>query len=307
MKAVVFWIFYPLLWLLSVLPFRLLYIISDCCYFLIYRVIGYRKKTVRYNLRTSFPEKSEAELKSIERKFYSHLCDMFLEMIKSMNIKKKDLLERYQFANVEAITDYDQADQSTCLIMGHYASYEWVFALQLYVKHPGYAIYKKIKHKQFDNLIRDIRGRWNTFMVDSKEAMRTIQKLESEGKTGCYGFVADQSPRFHRAKYWTQFLGHELPFFTGVERIAQEFDLPVRYLGVEKVKRGYYVGTFQSLTTNGSQTEEGEITSAFAKALETQIRNRPEFYLWTHKRFKLLGKKEEVLAEIEARRNRNHT
>ncbi len=261
---------------------------------------------MRYNLRTTFPEKSQAELKDIEKKFYSHLCDMFLEMIKSMNIKRQDLLERYQFSNVEAITDFDKADQSTCLIMGHYASYEWVFALQLYVKHPGYAIYKKIKHKQFDNLIRDIRGRWNTFMIDSKDAVRRIQKLEKEGKTGCYGFVADQSPRFHRAKFWTQFLGHELPFFNGVERISKEFDIPVMYLGVNKVKRGHYVGTFEPLNPGGIQTEDGEITSAFAKALEKQILERPEFYLWTHKRFKLLGKKEEVLSEINARKNRSN-
>lgn len=307
MKAVVFWIFYPLLWLLSVLPFRLLYFISDCCYVLVYRVIGYRTKTVRYNLKTTFPDKTAAELKVIEKKFYSHLCDMFLEMIKSMNIKKQDLLERYQFSNKELITQFDKENQSTCLMMGHYASYEWIFALQLSMKHPGYAVYKKIKHRQFDDLIRKIRGRWNTFMIDSKDAMRTIQNLEKQEKTGCYGFVADQSPRFHRAKYWTQFLGHDLPFFNGVERIAREFDLPVLYYGVEKVKRGHYVGTFQLLTPNGAQTEDGEITSAFAKALETQIRNRPEFYLWTHKRFKLLGKKEEVLAEIEARRNMNHS
>ncbi len=298
MKAVIFWIFYPFLWLLSILPFKVLYGISDCCYFLIYKIIGYRTKTVRYNLRTTFPDKSEKELKNIEKKFYSHLCDMFLEMIKSMSIKKEDLLERYQFANKEAITSFDQKGQSTALMMGHYASYEWIFALQLSMIHPGYAIYKKIKHPQFDNLIRDIRGRWNTYMIDSKDAMRTIQKLEKEHKTGCYGFVADQSPRFHRAKYWTQFLGKELPFFTGVERIAREFDLPVIYYGVDKVKRGHYKGTFQILTLNGAQTEEGEITTAFAKALEKQIYERPELYLWTHKRFKLLGKKEEVLAEI---------
>ena len=298
MKAVVFWLFYPLLWLLSVLPFWAIYAISDVCYFLVYKLIGYRKKTVRYNLRTAFPEKPEEELKEIERKFYSHLCDMFLEMIKSMNIKREDLLKRYQFANKELITQYDQADQSSLLMMGHYASYEWIFALQLSMNHPGYAVYKKIKHKQFDDLIRKIRGRWNTFMVDSKETVRVIQKLEGEHKTGCYGFVADQSPRYHRARYWTQFLGQELPFFTGVERIASEFGLPVLYYGVDKVKRGHYKGTFELLTADGSTTEKGEITDAFAKALERQINTRPELYLWTHKRFKLLGKKDEILSEI---------
>jgi KDO2-lipid IV(A) lauroyltransferase len=302
MKAIFFWLFYPLLWTLSILPFRVLYILSDCCFFLVYHVIGYRKKTVRYNLTTAFPEKKTKELRAIERKFYSHFCDMFLEMIKSMNIKKEDLLARYQFSNKELITQYDKEGKSSILVMGHYASYEWIFALQLSMQHPGYAVYKKIKHKQFDDLIRKIRGRWNTFMIDAKDTIPFIKKLEKEKKTGCYGFVADQTPRYHRAKYWTEFLGHELPFFTGVERIAREFGLPVLYYGVDKVKRGHYKGTFTLLTPDGSQTEEGEITSAFAKALEKQIQSRPELYLWTHKRFKLLGKKEEILAEIAKRR-----
>lgn len=302
MKALVFWIFYPFLWLISILPFTALYALSDCCYVMVYHLIGYRKKTVRYNLKTAFPEKSEAALKEIERKFYHHMCDMFLEMIKSMNIKKEDLLARYSFTNKELITAYDQADKSSILIMGHYASYEWVFALQLYMKHPGYAVYKRIKMKQLDNLIKKIRGRWNTYMIDAKNTMKFIQSLERKQETGCYGFVADQSPRYHRAHYWTQFLGHELPFFTGVERIASEFDLPVLYLGVTKVKRGYYEGTFRLLNPNEEARKNGEVTSAFAKALEKQIIARPELYLWTHKRFKLLGKKEKIFKQIKKKK-----
>lgn len=302
MKALLFWLFYPLLWLLSILPFRLLYVLSDSAYFFIYNIIGYRKKTVRYNLKTAFPEKSQKELRSIERTFYHHFCDMFLEMIKSMSIKKEDLLQRYQFENKELITSYDQNNQSSILVMGHYASYEWVFALQLAMQHPGYAVYKKIKHKQFDNLIKKIRGRWNTFMIDANNTIPIIKKLERENKTACYGFVADQTPRYHRAKFWTMFLGHELPFFTGVERISRELSLPVLYYGVDKVKRGHYKGRFTLLTSDGSKTAPGEITTAFARALENQIKERPELYLWTHKRFKLLGKKEEILKQIAKRK-----
>lgn len=302
MNLVIFWLFYPLLWTLSILPFRVLYMVSDCCYFIVYHIIGYRKKTVRHNLKLSFPEKSDEDLKTIEKKFYSHFCDMFLEMIKSLNIKEKDLLERYQFTNKEVIIKYDKARQNSCLIMGHYASYEWVFALQLSMENPGYAVYKRIKHKQFDDLIRKIRGRWNTFMVDSKLTVRHIKRLEKEGKVGTYGFVADQTPSYHKAHFWTEFLGHEVPFFTGVERIATEFALPVVYFGTEKISRGHYRGTFQLLTPDGSKTEEGEITNAFAKALEKQIIARPEYYLWTHKRFKFLGKKEEILSKVKKRK-----
>lgn len=299
MKAIVFWLFYPLLWLISILPFKGLYLLSDFCYVIIYKLIGYRKKVVRYNLKTTFPEKSEKELRDIEREFYSHLCDMFLEMIKSMNIKKEELLKRYQFTNKELITAYDQQGKSTILMMGHYASYEWLFALQLSMVHPGYGIYKKIKHKQFDSLVKNIRGKYNTYLIDAKNTMRFIKNNERENNTGCYAFLSDQSPRYHRAHYWTQFLGHKLPFFNGVERLAKEFKLPVLYFGTEKIKRGHYRGTFQLITVDGSQTKGDEIMTSYAAALEAQIRKNPAYYLWTHKRFKLLGKKDEVLAQIQ--------
>ncbi|TVZ51306.1 lysophospholipid acyltransferase family protein [Dokdonia sp. Hel_I_53] len=301
MKAIVFWLLYPILWLLSILPFRVLYIISDICYVLVYYFIGYRKKTVRFNLKTTFPNKTPQELKIIEKKFYSHLCDMFLEMIKSMNITKEELLTRYKFNNVEDILKYDKSDKSALLMLGHYASYEWIFALQLYVKSTGYAIYKKIKYKQLDDLIRNIRGRWNTLMIDSKLALKTIKENEVNGKVGIYGFVSDQSPRKQKAKFWTPFLGHELPFFTGVERMSREFNLPVFYYAVDKVKRGHYEGTLIELTSQGSETSEGEITGAYARELEKQIFEKPEFYLWTHQRYKLLGRKEEVLNDIKKR------
>lgn len=298
MKAIAFWLLYPILWILSILPFRVLYFISDLCYFLVYHIIGYRKKTVRFNLKTTFPLKSKGELKEIEKKFYHHLCDMFLEMIKSMNITKDELLERYKFKNVDAILKYDNADESVLLMLGHYASYEWIFALQLYVKSTGYAIYKKIQYKQLDDLIRKIRGRWNTLMLDSKLALKTIKDNEAKDKMGIYGFVSDQTPRRQKARFWTSFLGHDLPFFTGVERMSREFDLPVFFYAVEKVKRGHYEGTFIELTTSGSNTSEGEITSAYARELEKQILEKPEYYLWTHKRFKLLGRKEHILGEL---------
>lgn len=303
MKAILFWLFYPSLWIISVLPFPLLYLYSDFLYFLAYHIIGYRKKTVRNNLALAFPEKTPQELLVIEKKFYHHMCDMFLEMIKSMNITKKQLLDRYKPTNIELIEKYDNNNQSFLLVLGHYASYEWIFALQLYVQQPGYGVYKTIKHKQLDNLIRKIRGRWNTFLIDTKNTIRTISRHEEEGKSAIYGFVADQSPRLHKAHFWTQFLGQEVPFFTGVERMSRQFDLPVIYYNVEKVGRGRYEGTFHTLTEKGDQKPEGEITSLYAQLLEKQIRKEPAYYLWTHKRFKFAGKKEEILAKIKSNRS----
>ena len=299
MKAILFWLIYPLLWIISMLPFPLLYLYSDFLYILVYYVIGYRKKTVRHNLALAFPEKTIKERLIIEKKFYHHLCDMFLEMIKTMNITKEQLLERYKFKNIELVEKYDKNNQSFIMMLGHYASYEWVFALQLYVQQPGYAVYKKIKYKQFDDLIGKIRGRWNTYLVDSNKIIRAINKHQRDGISAVYGFVADQSPKLKRAHFWTHFLGQEVPFFTGTERMSKQFDLPVVFYNVEKVGRGRYEGTFHTLAEQGDQRQEGEITSLYAQLLEKQIQKEPAYYLWTHRRFKLAGRKEEVLAKIK--------
>jgi len=293
MQAIAYWLIYPLLWMLSKLPFSVLYLISDMVYILIYRIIGYRKKTVRYNLITAFPEKSSQELKQIEKKFYRHLCDLFIEMIKTLSISEQQLRDRMTYTNIELVQDYEARDQSAIVILGHFASYEWSFAIQLHVKNTGHGIYKKIKNPYFDGLARRIRGRWNTELIANKFATKRMTKNQKDGIVSMYGFVADQSPRLAKSHYWTHFLGHDLPFFTGVERISKELNLPIVYLKVRKTKRGYYEGTFIELAKNPEEIPDYEITDAFAKTLDSQIREAPQYYLWTHKRFKLLGRKQE--------------
>lgn len=293
MQAIAYWLIYPLLWMLSKLPFSVLYVLSDIVYILVYRIIGYRKKTVRFNLRTAFPEKSAQELKKIEKKFYHHLCDLFIEMIKTLSISKKQIQARMIYTNIDLVQNFEENGKSAIVILGHYASYEWSFAMQLYVKNTGHGVYKKIKNPYFDNLAKRIRGRWNTKLIANKFAAKHMTQQKKEGIVSMYGFVADQSPRLAKSHYWTQFLGHELPFFTGVERISKELDLPIVYLKVRKTKRGHYEGTFLELAKNPTEMPDYEITDAFAKVLDSQIRETPEYYLWTHKRFKLLGRKQE--------------
>ena len=283
---------YPFIWLGAKLPFRVLYVISDGCYFLVYRILGYRKKTVRSNIQIAFPNKTLTEVREIEKKFYHHLCDIFIEMIKSLNINKKELKKRYQFTNVDIMQDFENKQQSVVLVLGHYASYEWMFALQLHLNNPGHALYKRIGNKYFDKLVHKIRAKWNANLIDARKAMRKINELEHKGIVTVYGFAADQSPKPNRSRFWTSFLAHELPFQTGAERSAREFNFPVVYFGTTKIKRGYYRGSFKVLSDQPSKEKEGIITAAFAKELEKQIIADPQFYLWTHKRFKHLGQKE---------------
>jgi len=290
MQFLAFALIYPLLWGLSKLPFKGIYVISDIAYTILYHGIGYRKKTVQKNLKLAFPEYTAVKLKTIEKQFYHHLCDLFLEMIKSISISEKQLRQRMVFTNPDVMRQFEDRDQNAIIIMGHYASYEWLTAFQLDLKNPSFGVYKRVKNPYFDRMVHRIRSRWNTTMLANKIVRREMQRYIDSGRIANYAFIADQSPRRARGQQWFSFLDMQLPFFTGVERIARDFNLPVVHLNVQKLKRGHYEGTFQILTETPQDMEEHGIISAFAKALEKQIREAPQYYLWTHERFKHLGK-----------------
>ncbi|HAX15266.1 MAG TPA: lipid A biosynthesis acyltransferase [Leeuwenhoekiella sp.] len=286
MQRLLYWLVYPLLWIISKLPFWLFYKVSDVIFFILYYAVGYRKKTVRFNLKTAFPEKSDAERKSIEKKFYRHMCDMFLEMIKSISISAEELKERFQFDDLSIVEKLVKEQRSSLIMMGHYASYEWLTALQFYFDHSGYGIYKRIKNPYFDKLIHEIREKWNSKLLANKEATFIIRKQQRAGKMATYAFIADQSPKTRKNYHCTDFLGKNVPFFTGVERLAKSEDMPVIYLAVDKIKRGYYKASFKVITEDPTTLPDYQITDEFAALLEAQIKANPEYYLWTHKRFK---------------------
>ncbi|WP_370175091.1 lysophospholipid acyltransferase family protein [Leeuwenhoekiella palythoae] len=286
MQRLIYWLVYPLLWIISKLPFWLFYKVSDVIFFILYYAVGYRKKTVRFNLKSAFPEKSDAERKSIEKKFYRHMCDMFLEMIKSISISAEELKERFQFDDLSIVEKLVKEQRSSLIMMGHYASYEWLTALQFYFDHSGYGIYKRIKNPYFDKLIHEIREKWNSKLLANKEATFIIRKQQRAGKMATYAFIADQSPKTRKNYHCTDFLGKNVPFFTGVERLAKSEDMPVIYLAVDKIKRGYYKASFKVITEDPTTLPDYQITDEFAALLETQIKANPEYYLWTHKRFK---------------------
>lgn len=286
MQRLLYWLVYPLLWIISKLPFWLFYKVSDGIFILVYYVVGYRKKTVRFNLKTAFPEKSDAERKAIEKRFYKHMCDMFLEMIKSISISAEELKKRFQFDDLTIVEKLVKEQRSSLIMMGHYASYEWLTALQFYFEHNGYGIYKRIKNPYFDKLIHKIREKWNSKLIANKEATFIIRKQQRAGKMATYAFIADQSPKTRKHYHCTDFLGQNVPFFSGVERLAKSEDMPVIYLAVNKIKRGYYTASFKVITEDPNTLPDHKITDVFAKLLEAQIKENPEYYLWTHKRFK---------------------
>jgi KDO2-lipid IV(A) lauroyltransferase len=268
------------------LPFRFLYIFSDFAYLIVYYIIGYRKKTVRENLALALPHLSDAERLVIEKKSFQHLCDMFLEMIKTMTISKKEINNRFVFTNLEVYKKLEEQDKSIAMMLAHYASYEWVISMNAYVTFNGYAIYKKIANPYFDKLVRDIRSRFKAYLITTKETVPCIIKNKNNQQLSIYGFASDQSPKVSSAFHWQKFMGIEVPVHTGAEMLSKKYDMNVIFLKVKKVKRGYYEASFEILSENTQEVPNYEITDKFLKLVEQQIYEAPEYYLWTHKRWK---------------------
>jgi KDO2-lipid IV(A) lauroyltransferase len=271
--------------MIAILPFKVVYVLSDFIFFLLYSVFGYRKKVVYKNLKLVFPEKSDKELKQIQRTFYGHLCDTFMEMIKTMNLSNEEVKKRYHVTNLEVLLEIEKT-KSILIVCSHYANWEWNVSINNYVKSEGYAVYQKIKNRYFDNWIQSTRARFKTTLITQEETVRTVVKNIKENIPSIYGMVSDQSPQAHRAPYWTEFMGIKVPVFSGPESMARKMDLAVVFLKVVKVKRGYYEATFIPITTAGKSTNEHEITDKFLRLTEQQIRENPPYYLWTHRRWK---------------------
>ncbi|WP_349293473.1 lysophospholipid acyltransferase family protein [Flavobacterium aestivum] len=268
------------------LPFRLLYLFSDFIYIIIYHIVGYRKKTVRKNLAITLPHLSDKERLVIEKKFYHHMCDMFLEMIKTMNISKEEICKRFVFKNIEIYKELEKQERSVALICSHYASYEWIISMNYYTLFQGYGIYKQIKNPYFDKLVHKIRSKFNAKLITTKQTVPTIIKNNRDKKLSIYGFASDQSPKEKNAFHHTEFMGIKVPVHTGAEMLAKRYNMNVVYLNTKKVKRGYYEATLELLSDNPREVPNYEITDQFIKLLEKQIYETPEYYLWTHKRWK---------------------
>ena len=287
MQFLLYLIIYPFIWILSILPFPVLYLLSDFVYFLVYRIFKYRKRVVRGNIALALPHLSEKERTVIEKKFYAHLCDLFLEMIKTLSISKKEIEKRYTFSNMEVYYDLEKKEKSIALLCAHYASYEWAVSMNYHIHFMGYGVYKKLANPYFDKLVRKIRSKFKSHLIDSKETIPTMASNFRNKNYSLYGLVSDQSPKLSNTHHWEKFMGIEVPVHTGGEMLAKKYDMNVIFLKSKKLKRGYYEGSFEILCDeNIKDIPNYEITSNFLKLVEQQIYDAPEFYLWTHNRWK---------------------
>lgn len=282
---VIYYIFYLFTRLFGVLPFRLLYVFSDFLYLLFYYIIPYRKTVIRQNIERSFPNINQREKIKIIKGFYHNLCDILVEGIKGFTMTEKDILKRYVFINPEVMDDLYEKGQNVVSVGAHYANWEWgIMAAPLQLKHKLYAFYTPLSNKPIDEYMRNNRKKWGTELVSNREVKRVFNAQDD--KPVAYFFGADQSPSKPGGSHWMEFLNQDTACIKGPEFFARRYHLPVVYFDVQRVKRGYYTVTLKSLETDPVNTSSGEITENYMHTLEQLILNKPEDYLWSHRRWK---------------------
>lgn len=297
-KSIGYRVLYAMVYLHALLPFSVLYVLSDVLYFIAYRLIGYRRTMVRKNLTNAFPSKSEKEIVKIEKKFYHHLCDYFVETIKTLRLTDKEVRKRMKFENPEIINRLTKDGKSCLLSLGHYGNWEWVPSIGMYLE-PGVEqglIYKQLHSQAFDALFLRIRSRFSPKPIEMRSAFRKMIQSRNDGKTMVIGFLTDQRPPRNLEHYWTRFLNQETLVQTGMERIAKQLAFSVVYLDIEKVKRGHYVGKFFVITPDASQEPEFTVMERYMRKLEETVLHEPAYYLWSHNRWKFTREPKSVNA-----------
>lgn len=251
-----------------------------------YYVLGYRKKVVLENLKLSFPEKSPEEIIEISKKFFKHFTDLLMESVKAFTISEKQILKRYKYKNPELINDYAKEGRSIALVGAHQANWEWSFSLPLVLNIKCFGAYTKLNNKYFEKTIRESRDKFGGKGYKSADLIKGMQKNFTNKIQGLYLLLSDQSPQLHKTYYWSDFFNIKVPVHTGAEMLSKRFNLVVINYVAKKVKRGYYEIEFQLITDAPKDFENYQITDKYTKLTEENIQQQPEFYLWSHKRFK---------------------
>jgi Kdo2-lipid IVA lauroyltransferase/acyltransferase len=280
------WLFYNALILpLSLLPIRVLYFISDGLYLVVYHAIGYRKKVVLTNLQNSFPHLSPGERKAIAKKYYHHLCDLVVESLKTFTVSLEDLKSRTQWVNLELINDYFDQGRPVLLASGHYGNWELAaVTFDVFAKHHGIAIYKPLTNRYFDNKMIESRTKFGLGVMHNRMVKEEFERLK--GQMTAVAFAIDQAPSAHSKPHWMTFLNQDTAILTGLEKYAVEYNYPVIYIHITKPKRGHYCLTPELVCENPSETLANEITEKSTRILEADIKRAPEFWLWSHRRWK---------------------
>ena len=286
MSAIIYYLSLPFIYLISLLPFRLLYILSDFFYLIMFYVISYRKKVILANLTNAFPEKKPSEIIHIHKEFMKYFCDLLLETFKTLTISRKKMLKHCKLdpSAEELFKQLAQQNKSVIIVMGHKGNWEWGGnTFSLCCDHQLYVIYHPLENKHFNNLICKMRERFGSRLIPMRETFREM--IKNDHLLTATAFIADQSPNPNKA-HWMNFLNQDTAVFTGTEKIAQKLQYPIVFVSIKKLSRGYYTLLAECLQNPPDNDVEGEITEKHTKKLESDIIEQPETWLWTHKRWK---------------------
>jgi len=286
MKGIAFYIFYATNYVITLLPLRVLYLFSDIFFVILYYVIGYRRKVVATNLRNSFPEKSEAERKIIERRFYRHLADLFVETLKATHLSAGQISKRFKVRDWTLAERLCREGKDAIFVCSHYNNWEWLSSAILESPYKGFTVYKPLKNKYFDRFMTNLRTKYGVFASPMQQILRDLVTFKKRNIRTGTAFIADQTPTLNENVYWTTFLNQDTDFYRGPEKVAIMLDTAVFYLNVIKVKRGYYEVDIKLITEHPRAEAPDFITSRTVGMLEEIIRGKPEYWLWSHRRWK---------------------
>lgn len=285
MQAIGFYLTYPILWLLSQLPLNVLYFIADILYVFI-RIGSYRKKVITDNLKYSFPHLSAKEIDQIRNNFYRHFSDLMLETIKVQSMSEKEMRKRVVFKNLDQIHKHYAKDKDVIAVLGHYGNWEWITSFSLHIEALACDVYHRLKNPHFDRHMLRVRSKWGNANFEMKASVREIVKLRQKNQRFVLGLIADQSPSKAKIQYRRPFLNQNTPVILGPEKMAKLTDSPVVFFHMNKIKRGHYEVNIIPISETAKKSAKYEITDKHIDTLEQIIKERPELWLWSHKRWK---------------------
>ncbi|MBL7911077.1 MAG: lysophospholipid acyltransferase family protein [Bacteroidia bacterium] len=289
MKGWIFKIFiFPLLYFISIWPFWLLHAFSSFFYVIVFYFVGYRKTVVIQNLKNSFPEKTDAEIKKITKQFYKHFCDVIFETLKLYTISQESLKKRIVFTDdaIKTMNSFFDKGQSIVGVIGHVGNWEWgAISHQVYFKQLITGVYHPLSNKSFDAFMLKLRGRFGGNIVSMTALYKELLTLRQKNIPTTIGLIADQTAPPESA-YWLTFLNQDTPVFVGTEKLAKKFNYPVVYLPIKKIKRGHYQMDAIVITENPKDMPDGKITELHTRELEKNIQEQPFSWLWSHRRWK---------------------
>jgi KDO2-lipid IV(A) lauroyltransferase len=286
MKATGYYIFYIINYLITLLPLRVLYVFSDIFYVLIYHLIRYRRNIVATNLRNAFPEKSDPERKMIERRFYRYLADLIVETLKVTHMSPKEISTRFTVRDMTLINRFYDEGRDIVAVCGHYNNWEWLSSIPLQTSYKSLTIYKPLKNEYFDSFIFGLRTKYGVHASAMENIFRDLLNFRKNNVRTVTAFIADQTPPRDNNPYWATFLNQDTCFYRGPEKIAVKFDMPVFFAHITREKRGYYKLEMKLITDHPKDEAPDYITSRHASMLEEVIREKPEYWLWSHRRWK---------------------